>query len=328
MCIYLLRLREFYRWQNKIPFGEAIDQKALGSWVSDTETHWDDIEETEFKPLTIAGQSFDPFNSADINKQLSHSGFHYSAGLGRMGQPHFVLAKQLAATNTDQYTCIECGEELARDTITLPAMAQNKTIYIRHESFTELLWQMVDEWNINKSAGPMARLVDHYNLSNRTDLHQSLQAASNHLSEVIKQHESGEIAAAELLGDGYQKMTQAFHGKPGEMQIRAIRDLLADSLKTLPLIKKTGITEGATPYLDFWLASLNGYREKIFNQTKPNTSLYSEDAATRYNTLVSMVETEHTRWQSVATKLLEQYLSQGLKLNVDKTIADSIDPAQ
>jgi len=128
LCIYLLRLREFYRWQNKIPFGEAIDQKALGSWVSDTETHWDKIEETEFKTLTIAGKSFDPFNAAGINKQLNDSGLHYTAGLGRMGQPHFVLAKKLAATDTDHYTCIECGEELARDTITLPAMAQDKTM--------------------------------------------------------------------------------------------------------------------------------------------------------------------------------------------------------
>jgi len=328
LCIYLLRLREFYRWQNKIPFGEAIDQKALGSWVSDTETHWDDIEETEFKTLTIAGQHFDPFNAADINKQLNDSGFHYSAGLGRMGQPHFVLAKQLAAINTDQYTCIECGEELARDTITLPAMAQDKTIYIRHESFTELIWQMLDEWSINKPAGPMARLVHHYNLTNKQDLDQSLKAASHHLSEVIKQHELGEIAAAELLGEGYQKMTQAFHGKPGEMQIRAIRDLLADSLRTLPMIETTGITEnGATPYLDFWLASLNGYREKIFNQTNPNASLFSEDATTRYNALVSMINTEQTRWHTVATNLLEQYLSRSVELNVDESIANSLDSA-
>jgi len=185
---------------------------------------------------------------------------------------------------------------------------------------------MLDEWNINKPAGPMARLVNHYNLTNDKDLHQRLKTASHHLSEVIKQHESGEIAAAQLLGKGYQKMTQAFHGKPGEMQIRAIRDLLADALHTLPMIETAGITqEGSTPYLDFWLASLNGYREKIFSQTNPDASLFSEDATTRYNALVSMISTEQTRWHTVATNLLEQYLSQGIKLNADESIANSLD---
>jgi len=185
LCIYLLRLREFYRWKKKIPLGESIDQELLGDWVNSTEEHWDSIEHTDFQPLSINGLDYDPFDIEAINNQLENSGLLYSAGFGRLGQPHFVLAKQLSKGNIEQCTHIECGEELARDIMTLPAMTQGKTLYIRHESFAHLLWQMFDEWNIHNNPGPMARLVNHYNISNNDQLEQQIRAVRDLLADSL-----------------------------------------------------------------------------------------------------------------------------------------------
>ena len=33
MCIYLMRMREHYRWAEKIPPGDPIDAKPLGAWI-------------------------------------------------------------------------------------------------------------------------------------------------------------------------------------------------------------------------------------------------------------------------------------------------------
>jgi len=326
LCIYLLRLREFYRWKNKIPLGASIDQKKLGSWVSETETFWDDIEETDYLPLNIGGETCDPFDAELVNRQLKDSGLHYSAGLGRLGQPHFLLAKELTTTHSEQFTCVECGEELARDIITLPAMAQNKTIYLRRESLNQLLWQMYDEWNINKAPGPMARLVERYSISNDKQLDHTLNAASTELSKVLIHHELGEIAAGDLLGNDYQQMTVAFHGKPGEMQIRAVRDLLADSLCTWPLIAGDGkANKESLAHLDFWLTNLQGYREIIFKLSMPDDSLFSEDAHSRFQALTDMIDSNQKLWKDVGLSLTAEYQKHGINFDVEKSIRNFVE---
>ena len=320
LCIYLLRMREFYRWKNKIPLGKGIDQSALGNWVSDTEAHWDEIEETDFLPLSLSGKDYDPFDTAAINKMLNNSGLHYSAGLGRLGQPHFVLARLQAKTTKDQYTCIEFGEELARDVITLPAMTQNKTIYVRHEQLAQLIWQMFDEWHLHQTDGPMARLVVHFKLNLDNELPTRINSAANELSTLLIQHELGEIAAGELLGNAYQEMTFAFHGSKGEMQIRAVRDLLADSLRSWPYITTTN----STIALDFWLAGLSGFRETLFKSANPAQGLYSNDSTERLHTLAGITSAAQSRWQTVADNLLKHYKQNGINFDIDKTIADCL----
>lgn len=323
LCIYLLRLREFYRWQNRIPLGARIDQKALADWVSDTEEHWDNIEETDYREISINGQTFDPFDADAISSKLEDSELMYTAGIGRLGQPHFLLAKKVSRKQTGQCTVVECGEELARDIMTLPAMAQGTTVYIRHQSFTHLLWQMFDEWNINKAPGPMARLAEYYNFGESDQLEKNIVSASDELSDLLLQHELGEIAAGNLLGTEYQEMTAAFHGKPGEMQIRSVRDLLADSLITWPWIAEK--TSEFSIYLDFWLAGLIGYREIMFNLTKPDEALFASDERRRLEALNEMIESEQSRWQRVAEGLLQEYHARGTSLDIDKTIKHCIE---
>jgi hypothetical protein len=34
LCTYLLKMREFYRWERGLPFSAALDRQAVGDWVS------------------------------------------------------------------------------------------------------------------------------------------------------------------------------------------------------------------------------------------------------------------------------------------------------
>jgi len=325
LCIYLLRMREFYRWKNGISLGAKIDTEALGAWVSDTEAHWDEIEETEYAPLIIDDISIEPFNTTAVNLQLKGTGLVYSAGIGRFGQPHFILARQLQHSVTDDIECIECGDELARDTITMPAMAQNRTIFIRQESITHLLWQMIDEWSIRKPPGPMARIIDRYSIKLNVDhLDNQIAPAARELSDLLRQHEFGEIAAGESLGEAYTDMTQSFLGKRGEMQIRAVRDLLADTLRTWPFI----VREQSSMHLDFWLAGLNGYREILLKQTPVLEQLQTESADTQLKVLTGLIEPEQIRWRNIAMTLVQAYQQQGTDLDVESTIKHCLSNTQ
>lgn len=322
LCIYLLRMREFYRWKNGISLGAAINAEALGLWVSDTEAYWDEIEETEFQPLILNGVAIDPFDADKVNQQLADSGLVYSAGIGRLGQPHFVLASLQEMTIADGTLCIECGEELARDTITVPAMAQNRSIFIRHESISHLLWQMIDEWSVKKPQGPMARLVEHYAIdtSSADLLDLQITSASTDLSALLRHHEFGEVAAGDELGEGYTDLMLSFQGTRGEMQLRAVRDLLADSLHSWPFI----VAEQSSHHLDFWLAGLTGYREMLLKQAAVLDKLQGECSRARLQALADLITPEQTRWRSIAMQLIEQHRTCGENLDIEATINHSL----
>lgn len=327
LCIYLLRMREFYRWKMQIQPGATMDTGALGTWVSDTEMHWDTIEETDFLPLPVNGKSIEPFDTIAVNDALNNTGLVYSAGIGRFGQPHFVLAKLQHRSVHDDIVCIECGDELARDTITLPAMTQGSTVYIRHQSFAQMLWQMLDEWRIKKLPGPMSRIVAHFGINFDAPLTEQIARATDALVPVLLQHELGEHTVSEHLGEDFAAVTQAFLGRRGELPLRAVRDLLADSLRTWPFILQNKATAKQVPsavFLDFWLAGLNGYRELLLKQSPQAQAFLSRAEALtddgRLAALKRLVEPEQHRWQQVATALIADFKKQGEALDVEATI--------
>lgn len=331
LCIYLLRMREYYRWQQNLPLGEPINKEALGSWVIETEQWWDTIEETDFKVITITGRQYDPFDVRAINDALAPTNVVYSAGLGRLGQPHFMLAELCdhPIARPAITTCVECDTELARDLITLPAMTQNSTIYLRHDSIVRMLWQMVDEWNVRRQPGPMARVVQHYKLDGSNTLSDSLKRAATDLSNLLYHHELGEIEVAKQLDnkrstDEFSDMTQLFQGSHSEAWLRAARDLYADTLQTWPFIVK----QQSIHHLDFWLAGLIGLREEFAKQTGIHDHLLNGSDKKRLHALENLIEPEQTRWHKTTTRLLEQYRQHKNQFDVTDTIKRNLHPTK
>lgn len=315
MCVYLLRMQEHYRWKQSIPFTDTIDKKALGNWVRETEDYWDTIEEENFLPLPINGESFEPFDEKNINRALTDANLGYTAGIGRLGQPHFVLAERRAQRDTP-YPQLELGREWARDTITLPAMTRNGAIVIRHAAIKQMLWQMIAEWRLHRNPGPMARVVAHYDINADSPHDAQITAAAQDLSVSIVYHERGEIITSKLLGPRYKEMISSLQGRPGEGYVRAVGDLLADAHSTWPFI----VEQQNSNYLDFWLAGLHGIRQSLLQPT----TFYRKITQTDHplSMLNSQIKHEQQRWSAVAEVLLETFAKRGIKANF-KSAAES-----
>jgi hypothetical protein len=85
--------------------------------------------------------------------------------------------------------------------------------------------------------------------------------ADNEMETMIL-HELGEAMAGELLGEAWGEMALSVSCTRGEPVARAVRDLLADCLSTLP-----GLLERANrPALHFYFATFDAPRRQLFPQ--------------------------------------------------------------
>src|SRR3990172_2140222 len=110
LCVFLLKMREYYRWEHQLSFSSALAQKDVGAWLADREALWETLEAEPFRPLPLANGPVDPFDSDTAHRPVLIS-----------------------------------GPEPARDLTAPPAMMLNGTIYIRLESVRRYLWEKIEE---------------------------------------------------------------------------------------------------------------------------------------------------------------------------------------
>jgi hypothetical protein len=233
LCVYLLKMREFYRWEHQYPFSEKLSSDDIGNWLSNREALWDKIEKEDYQCLQIASSEHDPFDSQAINQELFAKNLVYSGGYGVKDKPHFFLADLEKKENINNYTIYISGKEYARDLTSPPAMSQHNTIYIRRESFKRLIWEHTDEWRWNKPENAMARAIRCYDFEN--DIDNALSNMTNNELDAAILHEIGEIQAGEKLV-GWQQMMSDITFTQAEIMARAVRDHYADTLHTLPTL--------------------------------------------------------------------------------------------
>ena len=82
MCVFLLKMREYYRWEKQIPLSHPLPRNEIGDWLTEREEYWEQLQEQDFSPLHINNQELDPFDSDQINQFLNPMGYVYSGGLG------------------------------------------------------------------------------------------------------------------------------------------------------------------------------------------------------------------------------------------------------
>ena len=70
LCIYLLKMREFYRWETQQAFNTTLGNDEVGNWLKQREALWSELEDSPFQLLKIDGQVLEPFESEAINRQL------------------------------------------------------------------------------------------------------------------------------------------------------------------------------------------------------------------------------------------------------------------
>lgn len=260
LCTFLLKMREYYRWENELPFARSLPKDELGEWLRTREQAWGRMEADAFAPLPLACGALDPFDAAAANHELLPQGCVYGAGYGRMGKPVFFLGELLRVEERAGLTIRISSCEYARELAAPPAMLQGRTIFVRLESVRRYLWERIEEWQWRRQGEAMARVLASYDFL--ADPESALARMAGNEMESMILHEIGEAAAGELLGEAWDDMIVSVAGTPAEIEARAVRDLLADCLQTLPaLIERANLAA-----LHFHFATFDAPRRQLFPQ--------------------------------------------------------------
>jgi len=303
LCVYLLKMREYYRWENNIPFSTPLPRDDLSDWLTQREAHWETLEDRALETVPVPGSQYDPFDTGAINAGLNDHGFAYSSGYGRNMKPVFFFAELERRETHEGYTLIVAGREYARDLAAPPAMTREHTICIRRESLRRMLWEKIEEWRWNKPANAMRCAIRCYDFDNAAE--RSLEAMTETELHSALLHEIGEVEAGKRLGEGWEVMLAALPPGKAEIMLRAVRDNLADCLVTLPAL----LQKPEPAALHFYIGNLSNMRKALFPALVSAYDAWTVSGNTRDLQAIAARASGH--WQSLALDLLETFSRKG-----------------
>ena len=257
MCIYLLRMRDFYCWERELPPGRDVARAEVGGWLEKRERHWETIEAATYGNLPLPSGTTDPFDNTHINAVLGEQGLVYSAGYGRRGRPQFFLGELACAETRGRRQIRVSGREFARDVEAHPGMLLGDTVYVRTETLRRWLWERFEEWRWSRKNEALGRALACYPFT--TDPEAALEAMTRVETESIILHELGEAVVGAELGDAWAAMLGDVAGTRIEIEARALRDLAADCASTLPAL----VERGNPASIHFHFANLTGMRREL-----------------------------------------------------------------
>ncbi|MDH5189669.1 MAG: hypothetical protein OEW89_00285 [Gammaproteobacteria bacterium] len=297
MCTFLLKMREYYRWEQKIPLSGKIPRDDVGSWMVHREQSWEPLENEAYSQLVIDNESFDPFDTQGINEKLLPHGYIYNSGRGIFSKPHFSLGKLLKHEVRENISILISQFEYARDLVAPPATFLNQTIFISRESLKRFLWEKIEEWKWNKRTDvPMAQVIECY--PHHGDMEALLNAFVDNETENTILHEIGEARAGKLLGDEWEQMLATLSCTKAEFKARAVRDHLADCISTLPELIETQNQAS----LHFYFSNMTGLRKLLFPQLIKGYQEWLSSG--KLATLETVCKTGEEHWYQVANNML------------------------
>jgi hypothetical protein len=299
MCNYLLEMRELYRWERGVPYGIQPPRSDVGAWLAERESRWEELEDADYASLSHEDSSYGPFEIDTINTWLNRQNLCYGAGIGRFGKPHFFVGELFLRERREGLHILVCDREYARDLSTVPAALQGESIIIRRESVRRYLWERIEYWGTRDRSRAMRSVFEHY------DIDRDRVAAVNRMlddeTESLILHELGEHLVGVQLGSTWLDMLAVCSSKRAEIVMRAVRDLWADSVSTLPtLLNRNSITS-----LHLWFANFSGMRLALFPalmsayQTWERTGDLGE--------LRDLIDSSAEHWRETALKLLSLF---------------------
>jgi hypothetical protein len=304
LCVFLIKMREYYRWELNIPFAAQIPKESVSEWLREREQVWERLSGASFERLPLASGRHDPFDAETVNRELLPRGYVYGGGYGRAGKPIFFLAELARTEERDGCTVHVSTCEYARDLEAPPAMLQGQTIYVRQESLRRYLWEKIEDWRWNRKAGPMQEALSAYGFRD-DDLDGSLARMTAHETESVILHELGEARAGALLGPDWETMLGALARSRFELTARAVRDLLADCLSTLPEL----LAREAHGALHFYFATFSGLRRELFPELLAAYQRWADGGEAK--PLLRLAHSGAQRWREIAEELLALYRQRG-----------------
>jgi hypothetical protein len=259
MCTYLLKMREFYRWEQGFAFDAALSKDEVGDWLVAREALWEELADAEFGDVEVGSQRFDRFDTAGINAAIEPLGLVYSAGLVHGARPNFFLGRlERRESPADGFDLWLSGAELARCLNSPPAMNAGRSIFLRRESLRRYLWEKLESWRWSRPDNAFGRALACYPFD--SDVEVALETMTENELAAAREHEIGEYLAGQLLGDAWNDMLFDLSHSPAELMARAVRDHLADCSRTLPML----VEDARAPSIHFFAGNFSAMRKQLF----------------------------------------------------------------
>lgn len=258
MCTYLMKMRELFRWEQGLGFGERLPKDDVGDWLVAREARWEEVAEREFVPVRVNGDGFDPFDNEAINRAIAPMKLVYSGGLVQGGRPNFYLARlECHEERVRDFALWISDRELARGLYAPPAMNRGRAIFLRREALRRYLWETYEIWGWSRPDNALARAFASYPFER--DVEVAVEWMAENELAAAREHEIGEYEAGCLLGDDWNRMLLALAHTPAEIQARAIRDLIADCSRTLPTL----VAQGEPASIHFLIGNFSNMRKSL-----------------------------------------------------------------
>lgn len=257
LCVFLLRMRDLYRWAHKLPFAAELSRRDVGRWIDEREQYWAALASESYVHIPLPGGEADPFDTKGINQTLVPCGLVYSGGLGHGSRPQFFLAQLMKNELRDGNDLFVTGREYARGLVAPPGMLLEGAVFVRSEALRRWLWERYEEWHWGRRNEAMRRALACYRFEDDVDA--ALDAMTAVELETVTLHELGEARLDGEFGEAWSEMLGDLRGTRAEVGARAVRDLCADCMCTLP-----GLVEREAPAaIHFYFANFAGMRREL-----------------------------------------------------------------
>lgn len=303
MCIYLLQMREFFRWERDLPLDRMPDRAEVGDWIATREAHWQSLAgqaDARFDALPIGG-GVDAFDEAAANARLAAHGLVYAAGLASYRRPEFVLAERIESQTREGASIVVTGREHARGLNPPMAATRGDQVLVRRDVLRRWLGTRLELTRQRPSAEGLCAAADAWQVGD--DREAALDRIAAAETETLILHELGERRAAVQLGPQWESMLGSLDDQRSERVARAIRDLFADCDSTLPTL----LERNERASIHFWFANLEGMRGLLAPELRAGYLRWrgaAADSAGAAAVLADVVQAQRAHWLAQAHALL------------------------
>jgi uncharacterized protein DUF6866 len=305
VCTLALRLRDLFKWEKGLAPWEENEPKDTLEWIGEKEDKWEAIEETDFIPVSINGQTFDPFETEAINAVLMAHNLYYGAGYAHGLKPTFFLAVCEKSEKIHGITVHWLGREIARDLLTIPALTQDNSILYREQCARMFFWDQI--LYIHKSGRPALEFA--LKTCGIEDTHPStIKVGFDKVFDTqVKgyiHHEVGEIKDTGFDRIIWREVISEFPHTPVEIIARVVKDVLADTnpYGTLPQIMK----EKNATALGFYMAFRGSMAKVLFPDFEKNFWIFTK--TTDWGEMSALVEALRNTARVYANTITEIFI--------------------
>lgn len=230
ICGLALRLRDLFKWENHLDPWVEKDSGEVLEWIGAKEELWENLYEHEYRHLSLNGNTFDPFDTKNINEFLIPEGFLYGGGYAHGLKPTFFLAAIEEKLTIGSLDVFILGREFARDLLTLPALSQNDQVLFRKDSARLFFWDQL--FYMKKSGHPfLGYAISRCGIdkSKPQYLQKNMDYLMNLYQDTYLYHEIGEIKDKDFDRNLWREIIAAHPQSVVEYFARTVKDLLADT---------------------------------------------------------------------------------------------------